>query len=159
MSLPFALFLSLVLHVALILAPAWPSASPPTRQPRIEVRLPSPAEASTHADSISTEPNEPAAATAYPVKPERLAGTPLRRAQAALSRHLFYPPEAIAGGLEGEVILLLSVSETGRLATVEIARSSGHALLDQAALDAARRIGNLPGTKRQLLFPVSFRLQ
>jgi TonB family protein len=45
------------------------------------------------------------------------------------------------------------------LPTVEIARGSGHALLDQAALDAARRIGSLPGTKRQMLFPVSFRLQ
>jgi hypothetical protein len=32
-------------------------------------------------------------------------------------------------------------------------------VLDQAALDAARRIGTLPGNPRQTLFPVSFRLQ
>jgi TonB family protein len=44
------------------------------------------------------------------------------------------------------------------LTGVEIARSSGHAVLDQAALDATRRIGSLPGSKQQLLFPVSFRL-
>jgi protein TonB len=82
----------------------------------------------------------------------------LRRAQAAVSRHLYYPPEAVAKGLEGEVILLLTLSTSGQLTGVEIARSSGHALLDQAALDAARRIGGLPGSKRQLLFPIRFRL-
>jgi protein TonB len=96
---------------------------------------------------------------ALPPKPGTLRGASLRRAEAALTRHLFYPPEAVARGIEGEVILLLTLTDSGQLAGVDIARGSGHALLDQAALDAARRIGSLPGTKRQMLFPVSFRLQ
>jgi protein TonB len=88
-----------------------------------------------------------------------LQGSSLRRAQSALSDHLFYPPEAVARGLEGEVVLLLVLPDNGRLISADIARSSGHALLDQAALDAARRIGALPGNPCQTLFPVSFRLQ
>jgi protein TonB len=83
----------------------------------------------------------------------------LQHAQAALSKHLFYPPAAVEQGLEGDVVLLLALDENGRILTAEIATSSGHALLDQAALDAARQIGALPGNPRQTLLPVSFRLQ
>lgn len=82
----------------------------------------------------------------------------LEKAQAALTKHLFYPPEAIALGLEGEVILLLMLDASGRVSSAEIARSSGHSLLDQAALAAARQIGALPGNPKQTLLPVRFRL-
>lgn len=158
MSLPLALLLSLALHVALVVAPAWPPMAASARQPTIEVRLPPPEHAAPAAESVGTESDEAGPMAPPPPKPQRLAGAQLRQAQAALSRHLYYPPEAVAKGLEGEVILLLTLSASGQLAGVEIARSSGHALLDQAALDAARRIGGLQGSKRQLLFPVSFRL-
>lgn len=158
MPLRLALLLSLSLHLALILAPGLPSIAPSARQPRIEVSLPPPEQVDSPAESVSTEPGA-AEPTANPLlKPQRLAGAQLRQAQAALSKHLYYPPEAVAKGLEGEVILLLTLSTTGQLTSVEIARSSGHALLDQAALDAAHRIAGLSGSKRQLLFPVSFRL-
>lgn len=76
-----------------------------------------------------------------------------------LSKHLFYPPPAVSQGLEGEVVLLLTLDTAGRIRALEIAKSSGHALLDQAALDAARHIGALPGNPRQTLLPVTFRLQ
>ena len=56
-------------------------------------------------------------------------------------------------------MLLLALDENGRILTAEIAKSSGHVLLDQAALDAARHIGALPGNPRQTLLPVSFRLR
>ncbi len=158
MPLHLALLLSLSLHLALILAPAWPSIAPRTRQPRIEVSLPRPEHAVSPADNVATEPGEAESTTRAPVPPQKMAGTQLRQAQAALSRHLYYPPDAVAKGLEGEVILLLTLSTSGQLTSVEIARSSGHALLDQAALDAARRIGGLSGSRRQLLFPVNFRL-
>ena len=57
------------------------------------------------------------------------------------------------------MILLLSLTESGQLVSATIARSSGHPILDQAAIDAARHIGALPGNPRQTLFPVNFRLQ
>lgn len=76
-----------------------------------------------------------------------------------LSKHLFYPPPAVIQGLEGEVVLLLTLDTAGRIRSVEIARSSGHELLDEAARDAARHIGALPGNPRQTLLPITFRLQ
>jgi len=161
MPLHLALLTSLALHVLLIIGPIWLAAQPPPPPaPAIAARLlpvPAPeaiAEAvSTTASPTDARPQQPA------VPPRRLQGAALQRAQAALSKHLFYPPQAVAQGLEGEVILLLSLAENGQLVSAAIARSSGHAILDQAALDAARHIGALPGNPRQTLFPVSFRLQ
>ena len=163
MPLYIAMLLSLTLHATLIVAPTWLTAKQrPLPLPRIEARLlPLPFPSAT-AESVSTK----AASTDRANEPERLSAQPkalrgksLSRAQAALSEHLFYPPEAVARGMEGEVILLLTLSESGQLLSASVARSSGHALLDQAALDAARRLGSLPGNSRQTLFPVSFSLQ
>jgi protein TonB len=109
--------------------------------------------------STETQADDIAAPKALAAPPQRLKGSSLRRAHAALSKHMFYPPEAVALGLEGEVILLLTLGENGRLVSAAIARGSGHGMLDQAALDAARHIGALPGNPRQTLFPVTFRLQ
>ncbi len=161
MPLHFALLVSLALHALLIIAPVWLAATqPPLPAPSIEARLlPAPAPDAI-AEAVSTEASSTDAIPEQPAAPPRsLQGASLRRAQAALSKHLFYPPQAVAMGLEGEVILLLSLTESGQLVSAAVARSSGHALLDQAALDAARNIGALPGNPRQTLFPVSFRLQ
>ncbi len=160
MPLFAALMLSLMLHATLILGPAWLAAQPrPAPQPRIEARLLVPDEPLTAAETVSTTAASTRLAPERPLPPRPLLGESLRRAEVALTRHLFYPPEAVSRGLEGEVVLLLTLTDSGQLALVEIARSSGHAVLDQAALDAARRIGSLPGNKRQMLFPVRFRLQ
>lgn len=158
MSFPVALLLSLALHTAMIVAPIWLAPKPLPPVASIEARLiPLPAPAAM-AEALDTETS--ASAAQPPGAPSRaLQGNSLRRAQAAFSEHLLYPPEAVKRGLEGEVILLLTLTETGQLASAEIARSSGHVLLDQAALDAAGRIGALPGHSRQTLFPVSFRLR
>lgn len=159
--MPFylALLLSLTLHAALIVAPPWlATRRAPLAPAAIEARLLPRALPETMAESVSTEV---ASAEAHPVlvAPRALQGNSLRRAQSALSAHLFYPPEAVAQGLEGDVILLLTLAEGGQLVSATIARGSGHALLDRAALDAVRHIGALPGNPRQTLFPVNFRLQ
>lgn len=161
MPLHLALLLSLTLHATLIVAPMWLAAKQqPLPKPNIEARLIPPPAPEAMAEAVSTEASS---ADTVPeqlaMPPRRLQGASLRRAQAALSKHLFYPPQAVAMGLEGEVILLLSLAENGQLVSAAVARSSGHAILDQAALDAARNIGALPGNPRQTLFPVSFRLQ
>lgn len=160
MSLPVALLLSLVLHAAVIAAPIWLAAKPRPPVASIEARLISLPTPVAMAEALSTEASTGGdAAQPLAAPPRALQGQSLRRAQAVFSEHLFYPPEAVSRGLEGEVILLLTLAENGRLVSAEIARSSGHALLDQAALDAAGRIGALPGHARQTLFPVSFRLR
>ncbi|MBI5110214.1 MAG: energy transducer TonB [Rhodocyclales bacterium] len=160
MPLYTAFLSSIILHALIILGPAWFATRPAIlAQPRIEARLLVPEEALATEDNLSSAAATPDSVEPPLPKPQSLQGAALHRAEAALTPHLFYPPEAVARGIEGEVILLLTLTDHGQLASVDIARSSGHALLDQAALDAARRIGRLPGTKHQLLFPVSFRLQ
>lgn len=162
MRITLALLLSILLHAALIVSPNWLAARQrPMSRPLVEARLLQPAApADAIAEAVSTEATpETLPPPSTPAPPRTLKGQSLRRAQSALSEHLFYPPQAVAQGLEGEVILLLTLSEGGQLITASIARSSGHALLDQAALDAARRIGALPGNPRQTLFPVRFSLQ
>jgi len=84
----------------------------------------------------------------------------VQKAQRKLSRHMYYPPEAIDQGWEGEVRLLLRLSEEGRVISVSVAASSGFPVLDQAALVAARAMGQIPDVGvKELLLPVIFRLQ
>ena len=44
-----------------------------------------------------------------------------------------YPPQALQQRQQGEVLLRVSIDASGKVSTVEIERSSGHRLLDQAA--------------------------
>lgn len=77
-----------------------------------------------------------------------------------LAEHLFYPPDAVARGLEGEVRLLLTLDPHGRVLEARVASSSGHALLDQAAVDAAYAMRRIPTAGAgELILPVIFRLQ
>jgi periplasmic protein TonB len=71
----------------------------------------------------------------------------------------FYPPEAVARGLEGETILMLTYDAEGALLDAKVARSSGHAILDAAALRAIRASPRMPPGAREVLFPVTFALQ
>ena len=58
-----------------------------------------------------------------------------------------YPAAAKRAGEEGRVLLRVLVSADGRAQAVEIARSSGSELLDQAALDAVRRWRFVPARR------------
>jgi protein TonB len=49
-----------------------------------------------------------------------------------------YPPQALRNGWEGRVELRVRIDASGRVEAAEVARSSGFAALDQAALAAAR---------------------
>lgn len=73
---------------------------------------------------------------------------------------LFYPEEAITRGLEGEALVLLVLDAEGNAVAVRLEASSGHAVLDEAALRAARSLRSLPGdASRETLIPVRFRLR
>ena len=91
-------------------------------------------------------------------------GNTLRRdvqvAQKKLSKTQFYPPQAVEQGIEGDVRLILKLSPDGSVDDVGIAASSGHPILDNAAVKAAYAMGKLTGvTSRELILPVIFRLQ
>jgi protein TonB len=81
-------------------------------------------------------------------------------AERRLAEHVYYPEEAIARGLEGEVRLLLTLDDSGAIVEAQVADSSGHAILDQAAVRAAHAMGKLTGVaRREIILPVRFRLR
>jgi protein TonB len=104
-----------------------------------------------------------------PPKPSAKAGTPAAKTWTqAVREHLkkldtagqFYPAEAIAQGLEGEVQVLLIIDEAGKVSAARVEQGSGHAILDAAALRAVRSLQSLPAdAPRQVVLPVRFRLK
>jgi len=92
--------------------------------------------------------------------PRPLEGEALEHATQQMSHELLYPQEAIARGLQGEALVLLFLDEAGNVIAARLEESSGHALLDDAAVRAARMLRALPaGAPREALLPVRFRLR
>lgn len=105
------------------------------------------------------EPPPVPAAVPRPVA-KNMAKRDLQIAQRKLSETQFYPPEAVAREIEGEVRLILKLSGSGAVEDVSVAASSGHAILDNAAVRAAYAMGKLTGVSaRELILPVIFRLE
>lgn len=177
--LAYTLTLSVSLHAAILLAGSTVEREAPPAPAPLEIRLrlpPVPAEAllknTLAADERRTrdrptpvERSEPLPKTQSalqkstqpaPASPAR----ELRAAQKKLAQHQYYPPEAIAAGIEGEVHLLISLAADGSVDNVEIAAGSGHPVLDKAAVRAAWAMGSLPGaSRRELILPVVFSLR
>ncbi|MEZ5613791.1 MAG: TonB family protein [Rhodocyclaceae bacterium] len=166
--LQLALALSLALHLALLgLGPPAGKVSP--RSTALRARLLPPATVQPVGpllkDTLAEEKATPQASPPKP-RPEMANSrrpaprTPEAAAQRKLSEVLFYPPEAVARGLEGEVRLLLTLDESGRILDAVVAAGSGHAILDAAALRAVRAMGSLPQAEGQeVILPVVFRLR
>jgi len=81
------------------------------------------------------------------------------------AEHFSYPAMAQSHGWEGEVVLAFRVGPDGHISHIQIERGSGHAILDQAALDSMRSIERIefaPGMMlRQILelrMPVIYHL-
>ncbi len=179
--LVWAFTLSLLLHAVTMLLPS-PFQKPSAQQvavsiltARLEAPAPEPApkpearEEPTIKSKVEepmkasiTKPRPPPKPKERPAekKPEQLSGQQLDDALAQLADKLLYPPEAIKQGLQGETVVLLDIGEGGRIASALVASSSGHAVLDQAALRAVRQVGSLSPTLagRSILLPVRFRL-
>ncbi|KEO56118.1 TonB family protein [Thioclava pacifica] len=69
--------------------------------------------------------------------------------RARIERHKTPP----AGAGAGRVTVAITVARDGRLLGVAVAKGSGNAALDQAALDAVRRAGRFPAAPRGLSKP------
>lgn len=162
---------SLALHLLPVLpgliAPA--STPAPPRPPPLLAELRPPASAMPPLRL----PEPPAPAKPPPAKPKPPAPTgkpdkvPTPWTQ-AVKRHLqqlqasgqFYPAEAIAAGLQGDVDVLLVIDESGKVVAARVEHGSGHAILDDAALRAVRSLTSLPAdAPRQAVLPVRFRLR
>ena len=65
-----------------------------------------------------------------------------------------YPVQLWDQGVEGETVLRIRVTETGRVDSVEVAESSGNHGLDSAAVEGARALGFQPGRKNGQRVPM-----
>lgn len=170
----YRLFAALVLSLILHLLPFLPAVDFGQKKPSTVASIvaelrPPPAVPATPPLSLP-EPPKPTAANP-PVKPKAEPKSESRGPKTwtqAVREHLkkldaagqFYPAEAIAQGLQGEVDVLLVIDETGKVTAARVEQGSGHALLDEAALRAVRSLQSLPAdAPRQVVLPVRFRLR
>jgi len=165
-----AVLASLLLHGGLLFPDILAPAAPPARR-LLEASLQMPNKPRAVADepllknTLAAEKPPPALKQAplrSPPDGHLAPATPKRVVEAAqrkLAQHLYYPPEAVSRGIEGEVRLLLRVADDGSIVEVSVAAGSGHALLDQAAVRAVWAMGRVSwAPSRELILPVIFRL-
>jgi periplasmic protein TonB len=140
--------------VATLVAP--PETPPPPLAP--------PSSDSVLKDTLPQGPDAPPAPT--PPLPDAGQGAKLtkQRAEAEakrkLSQQVFYPPEAIAQGLQGEVRVLVALDEAGKVTQAKVVVSSGKDVLDKAAVAAVYRIGRIPDAgMMDFVLPVIFTLE
>jgi protein TonB len=89
-----------------------------------------------------------------------------RELAAWLERHKRYPAQARKQRQEGVVRVRFVIDRNGRLISQNIAQSSGHRALDDAATDLLRRASPLPAiplhigrTRLEIVIPIAYRLQ
>jgi TonB family protein len=105
-----------------------------------------------------------AAATAYAADDDASVRGPtldarLAEIQQRVQAVLVYPPLAKIRGTQGVTTLGFAIGADGRAKEVDVARSSGFALLDRAAEHAVRAAEPLPYVYGRLEIPVRFELE
>ncbi len=68
----------------------------------------------------------------------------------AVHREFRYPRAAARAGVEGRVLVEIVVDDQGRIVSSRVLRSSGHAVLDRAALKAVASIAKVPAPPTEL---------
>ena len=121
-----------------------------------------PAQAATPAAAPSSDP----APAAESVMPASTRSTDADYKAAYLNNpRPAYPLLAIRQGAQGQVLLLVEVLTDGRAGRIELEKSSGHAALDAAAINAVRAWRFTPARKDGLLaaqtvsIPIQFNLK
>lgn len=176
-SLLVALVLSLILHGLPFLSErlARPRAAPSPAAPlTAHLRVPPPAAPIPLVVPEAAKPSPAPPPVKRPPPPPKvvktvpLAAPAARNWQTEVRRQLrrlheegrFYPAEAIAQGLEGEAAVLLIVDEAGNVVAARLEQGTGHRILDEAALRAARALKALPAdAPRETVLPIRFRLR
>jgi protein TonB len=154
--------LSLVLHGGLLFTGA-PGLPTPPRFPdlRASLRLPPdltrlsepPVAESLLKNTLADEAPEETAAPPVPPPADETRKTSVpaagRRAMETvrkkLSEYVFYPEQARALGIEGTVTLFVELAADGSVENVRVVESSGHAILDNAAIKGFYAVGRFPG--------------
>ena len=125
-----------------------------------------PAQAATPATAPAAAPSSGPAPAAESVMPASTRSTDADYKAAYLNNpRPAYPLLAIRQGAQGQVLLLVDVLTDGRAGRIELEKSSGHAALDAAAINAVRAWRFTPARKDGLLaaqtvsIPIQFNLK
>lgn len=116
----------------------------PAPVPVVEVPPPVPVPMDPPQTPVATSPAPapapaPVAVSQTPRSNPAAEGGYQARARALINRNKNYPEEALQMSMTGSVVVVYVIDRGGRLIRAEVDRSSGHSLLDQAALRAVRR--------------------
>ena len=129
------------------------------------------------ASAVETTTQLPKGPNIAPVEETRSAGIPssvdrkgllkayVKTLSKAVRKRRAYPRAAKLAGLEGRAVVRIVLNDRGGIVAIELASSSGHDILDRAALEAARSVGKLPAAPsglnwgtRAIKVPFSFKV-
>ena len=140
------------------------SVRPPLRRAELEP----PSEQPTQADPRPALPRRHSAQRAVQqmasaAAPPQTAGTRSAHVpQVVFNPPPSYPPQAVARGLEGVVLLEVTIGRDGTVQRIRVLESSGHAVLDGAAVSAIQRWRARPWTggpdEADVELPLRFRI-
>ena len=77
-----------------------------------------------------------------------------------IQQNIVYPDRAQRNGWEGQVVVMFSVMQNGRVKDIRIRKSSGYGILDENVLETIRKVEPFPRppVAVELVIPVSYRL-
>jgi protein TonB len=165
------ILVSLLLHALPFLPELLSTPEKAQRPPALTASLrPPPAPVQQVPLSLPEKPpaKAPAATPKPQVKAQEKPATTAKTWTQAIRQHLkkldedqqFYPEEARRQGLQGTVEVLLIIDTNGNVSAARVEESSGHRMLDEAALRAVRSLRSLPAdAPQQSVIPVRFRLR
>lgn len=168
-----ALAISIVVHLAPLIAQL--ATTQPKKSAVIQARLlPSPIPVPPQAAPEPIEIPQPVADNKPEIKPKPLAvpetktkkterpinwETAARQQLKKLSTEgLMYSRESIAAGLEGNPEIQVFLDDDGKVVATRIEESSGYALLDRDARNAAARLRFPADAPREIIFRIRFKL-
>lgn len=135
------------------------------KKPKTPIKQPEPPEPEPEPEPPEPEPPESAPAPAKSdAAPSDLRPTVISAARYRKKTPVRYPSVARRRGLSGTVLLHVLVSTDGKGQKFKVAKSSGHAVLDKAALRSVRNWLFEPNTRNGVpqvswvSFPVEFKL-
>jgi len=106
----------------------------------------------------TTVTHQPEQAAAPPAASPPLASAMPADVEQMILTHIGYPRQARRKGWQGRATFNLAVYEQ-KLAKLDLFSSSGHSLLDRAAMRGIKGIDHLPLANGTYRLPVEFRLQ
>ena len=104
----------------------------------------------TSAEGVAARTSSSAGSSSS-VNIKQLRGDYMRALVPRLDKSYYYPAMAKRLGLEDRVLVAIWVDARGEIIDIKVHKSRGHAILDEAAVDALRRLDRLPEPPAQLV--------